>query len=86
MASRTTQTMVRFSRAFLLPSFSDHQPAGEYQVDNDEESVEGASWLAWHRVATFIHLPGIGIRAATQQLVPIRSADLDALLEKDDKP
>ena len=41
MTTRTTQTIVRFSSAFLLPGFDAPQPAGEYRVDQDEESIDG---------------------------------------------
>jgi hypothetical protein len=83
MTSRTTQTVVSFSSAFLLPGFDAPQPAGDYRVDHDEEALEGLSRLAWQRVGTFIHLPGIGQQGATHQMVPINPADLDAALEKD---
>ena len=83
MTTRTTQTVVRFSSAFLLPGFDAPQPAGEYRVDQDEESIDGLSRLAWRRVAAFIHLPAIAPRVPTQQMVPINPADLDAALEKD---
>ena len=73
MTTRTTQTVVRFSSAFLLPGFDAPQPAGEYLVDQDEESIDGLSRLAWRRVAAFIHLPGIAMRVPTQQMVPILS-------------
>jgi hypothetical protein len=80
---RSTQTVVRFSSAFLLPGFDEPQPAGDYRVDHDEESIEGASWLAWHRTGSFIHLPGIGMQAPTHQMVPINPAALEAALKKD---
>jgi len=86
MTSRTTQTVVHFSAPFRLPDFDTLQPAGDYRVDHDEEAIEGASWLAWRRVAAFIHLPAIGMRGPTQQMVPINPADLDAALEKDNQP
>ncbi|MFC3206087.1 hypothetical protein [Aquamicrobium soli] len=86
MTSRTTQTVVHFSTPFRLPDFDTVQPAGDYRVDHDEEVIEGASWLAWRRVGSFIHLPGIGMRGLTQQMVPINLADLDAILEKDKQP
>lgn len=41
MGSRTTQTVVNFSSAFRLPGFEAPQPAGDYRVDHDEESIEG---------------------------------------------
>lgn len=86
MASRTTQTIVHFSAPFRLPDFDTVQPAGDYHVDHDEEAIEGASWLGWRRVGAFIHLPAIGMRGFTQQMVPINPADLDAALEKDKQP
>lgn len=85
MTSRTTQITVHFSKTFLLPGLSEPQPAGDYRIDHDEETLEGASWLAWHRIASFIHLPGVGVQSATHQMVPIHSADLDAALEKDNQ-
>jgi hypothetical protein len=83
MATRTTQTVVCFSSTFRLPDFDAPQSAGSYRVDHDEESIESVSRLAWRRVASFIHLPGIGQRGATHQMAPINPADLDAALEKD---
>jgi hypothetical protein len=85
MANRTTQAIVHFKNAFLLPGFDKPQPAGEYRVDHDEEPIEGVLRLAWHRVGSFIHLPGIGVKMSTHQMVPINAADLDAALEKDNK-
>ncbi|RUW68763.1 MAG: hypothetical protein E5W38_09860 [Mesorhizobium sp.] len=83
MTTRTTPTIVRFNAAFMLPGFDAPQPAGEYRVDLDEESLEGASRTAWRRVATFIHLPAISAKGSTQQLVPIEPASLEAALDKD---
>lgn len=83
MTSRTRQTVVHFSSAFLLPGFDAPQPAGDYRVDHDEEPLEGMSWLAWQRVATFIHLPAIGLQGPTRQMFPINPADLDTALEED---
>ena len=85
MASRTTQTVVRFTSAFLLPGFDKPQPAGDYRVDHDEESIEGISRLAWRRIGSFIHLPAIGVQSATHQMLPINPADLNAALGKENK-
>lgn len=85
MTSRTTPTVVRFKSAFSLPGFDAPQPAGEYRVDHDEVAIEGASLIAWRRVATFIHLPAISAGAATRQMVPIEPASLEAALEQDQR-
>ncbi|MEO9335948.1 hypothetical protein ABFT80_00745 [Mesorhizobium sp. SB112] len=83
MNNRTTHTVVQFKSAFSLPGFDRPQPAGDYAVDSDEELIDAASRLVWHRVSTFIHLPAISAPASKQQMVPVEPADLDAALEHD---
>jgi len=85
MASRTTQTVVSFSSSFELPDVDAPLPPGSYRVDHDDDSIECLSRLAWRRVASFIHLPGIGLHGPTHQMVHINSADLDAALKKDQR-
>jgi hypothetical protein len=85
MASRITRTVVSFSSSFELPDVDAPLPAGSYRVDHDEDSIESLSRLAWRRVASFIHLPGIGQHGATHQMAPINPADLDAALKKDQR-
>jgi hypothetical protein len=84
MDTRTTHTIVRFWSTFSLPGFDAPQPPGEYLVDHDEEPIETASYLAWRRVATFIHLPAIASAGPMQQLVLIDPALLDVALEQDE--
>ena len=86
MANRTTQKTVRFTREFSLPNFDAPQPAGTYRVDHDEEAIEAGASSAWLRVGSFIHLPAIGMRASTHQMVPVRPEDLDAAIESDRAP
>lgn len=85
MTERTTQSTVRFSSDVNLPGWDEPLPAGEYRVDHDEESIDDLSRMAWRRTGTFIHLPAIGSRSLTRQMLPITQADLDAALEKDMK-
>ncbi len=86
MTIRTTQTTVHFSSPFRLEGLDTAQPAGDYRVDYDEELVEGLSRLAWRQIGAFIHLPRIGLPAATRQMVPISSADLQSALKRDLAP
>jgi hypothetical protein len=85
MSTRTMQSVVRFSSPFLLHSLDVPLPAGEYRVEQDEELIEGISWLAYRRVATFIHLPAIAIESQAHQIIEIDPADLETALEKDSK-
>ena len=84
MTTRTTQCILHFPAPFRLDGFADAQPPGEYRIDREDELIEGLSWTAWRRVGTFIHLPAIGARATTQQMVRVDPATVDAISEKDD--
>lgn len=84
MTTRTTQSVLRFPTSFRLAGFADAQPPGEYRVDREDEMIEGLSWTAWRRVGTFIHLPAIGSKATTQQMVRIDPATVDAISEQED--
>lgn len=83
MVTRTTSTTVRFSAPFLLSGFDSPQPAGEYRVDHDEESIDGVSWQAWHRTGSFIFLPAVNATTSISQMVPVSPDELDAALERD---
>lgn len=83
MEVRTIRSTVRFSSQFMLHGFDAPQPAGEYQVEYDEEQIGGGTFLAWRRVATFIHLPAVAAGSLTRQMVPIDPGELEAALTKD---
>lgn len=83
MQTRTRQSTARFLHPFRLAGLDGAQPAGEYEIDEDEQSVEGISWVAWHRVATFIHLPAKQVSARSRQIIRIEHADLEAALNLD---
>jgi hypothetical protein len=78
MSTRTTQSVVSFSRQFWFHGLDTPQPAGSYRVDDEEEVIDGLSWLAYRRVATFLFLPAIGSGNAVQQMVKVERVDLDA--------
>lgn len=83
MEVRTTRSTVRFSSEFMLHGFDKPQPPGEYRVEYDEEQIDGATFLAFRRVATFLHLPAITTGQSTRQMVPIDPDELNAALAKD---
>lgn len=85
MSIRTTKSVVHLSSPFWLQGCDGLQPAGNYQIERDEELVEGVSWLAYRHVATFIHLPAIEARSLIRRVAQIDPADLEAALKKDDE-
>jgi hypothetical protein len=83
MSTRTKHTIVHFSTPFALRGVEEIQPPGEYAIDEDEELIDGISWLAYRRVATFIHLPALASNSRTSQLISIDHAELEAALRQD---
>ncbi len=82
LKTRTTNTIVHFSAPFaLLDLIGEMQPAGDYKIVQDEETVERLSWIAYRRVATIIQLPSISHGSRLRRMVRIEPAALDSLLE-----
>jgi hypothetical protein len=84
LPDRTTHSIAHFAAPFTLGGLEGHLPAGDYDIDHDEDVIEGMSRLAWRRVATFIHLPARTARnATTSQLVAIDYLELETALKRD---
>jgi hypothetical protein len=83
MSGRTIHSIAHFAAPFVLGGLGGTQPAGDYDIDHDEEPIDGLSWLAWRRVATFIHLPARTLKSQTSQLVAIDHAELETALRHD---
>jgi hypothetical protein len=85
MNARTKHTTVKFTAPFSLRSVDEIQPPGDYAIDEDEELIDGLSWLTYRRVATFIHLPAVSsIDRLKSQLVAIDHYELEAVLRQDE--
>ena len=84
MNTRTKHTTVRFTAPFSLSGVDEIQPPGDYAIAEDEELIDGLSWLAYRRVATFIHLPAISSTDRLRsQLVGIDHSELEDALRED---
>lgn len=81
MTIRTTRKTATFTAPFQLPGFTEPLPAGSYQVDTDEEKLEGIGHTAYHRVATTLRVE----RGSVVEHHPIDPAHLAAALERDQR-
>lgn len=79
MSIRTTRTQVTFKAPFSLPELDGLQPAGTYEVDTDEECIEGNEHTVYLRVATVLQIHSLG----STRFVTINPAGLEAALERD---
>ena len=82
MTTRTTKSMVTFTRPFNLTGFDGEQPAGSYSVETDEELLEGVSFPAYRRMATMMQLDTRG-SAGVLQVAVINPDELAAALAAD---
>ena len=80
---RTTTKQVTFARHFVLGSSGEVLPPGTYDIETDEELLEGVSFAVFRRILTLLHLhPQGGIR----RTLTIDPDDLDAALLRDRSP
>jgi len=76
MTFRSRREIVTFKHSFRIRGLDRLLPAGAYEVVTDEETIEGLSFEAFHRVATMIKVPVEGRRGLAMEMVPIGSVDL----------
>ncbi len=79
MFTRTKTRTIHFDRPFALLGREGLQPAGDYQVLDDEEQITGISWLAYRRIATVIEIHA----GQTTCRITIDGEELDAAVARD---
>jgi hypothetical protein len=83
MNSRTTRSAVTFARPFRIAGYEDELPAGDYQVDVDEELLEGLSFEAYRRTGTYLLVGSQAGGRGSAEMRPIDPRDLEAALVRD---
>ncbi len=80
MSIRTLTRSVTFMRPFILSEFDAPRSAGAYQIETDEEQIEGLSFDAFRRVGTRINVPnGPGV----MESITVDPDELEAALARD---
>ena len=67
--TRTKRSTLTFSRAFKLDGAERSFPAGAYELVTDEELIEGLSFPAYRRVASWILTPEHNSSSATEMIM-----------------
>ena len=83
MGSRTARSIVSFAHPFRLAGYEDDLPAGDYQVDADEELLEGLSFEAYRRTGTYLLVGSRAGGGGCAEMRPIDPRDLEAALARD---
>ena len=83
MTMRTIRNTVTFRMPFVLGEIDEVLPPGAYEVETDEELLEGISFPAYWRVSAFIHLHPKPDQPGITRTWTIDPKELDAALERD---
>lgn len=83
MVTRTSSTVVTFTRPFRLSAIGYVQPAGSYTIETDEARLEARSLPA---VGTFIRVALPFGAAGSSSRILIDPAELAAALARDSAP
>lgn len=81
MTTRSSTTTVSFSRPFRLDEIDRELPAGDYSLEVEDEALDGLSFLAYRRIATYLF-----VRSSENSAVEMWTIDpegLDSALAQD---
>ena len=79
---RTTRSTICFNGPFVLRSLEVHLPAGTYEIDTEEQIIEGNERRVYVRLATLLRVHSTG-KVETMTVDP---NELNVALQKDGAP
>ena len=83
MFMRSSKSKVTFLNAFALPDYPDELPSGAYEVIVEEELLQGVSFEAYRRTATYLTVKGRGNQASQTEMFLTTQKDLESALDRD---
>jgi len=83
MTERVTRTSVAFAHPCTLDETNGIHPAGVYDIETIEETLDGLSVVAYQRISTTIMLQTSSRQTRSRQQPTIDSEDLAAAIKRD---
>lgn len=83
MNIRSSTSTVTFAHPVVLSGYSDQLPAGAYEVVVEEELLQGLTFVAYRRTATYLTVREPGGRSGCSEMRPITERDLEMALRRD---
>jgi hypothetical protein len=83
MSIRISRSMVTFSHPFTLSGYSDELAPGDYEVAVEEELLQGLSFEAYRKTATYLTVHRKGNRTCCTEMREITGRDLEIALSRD---
>ncbi|WP_299596651.1 hypothetical protein [uncultured Tateyamaria sp.] len=75
--TRSTRSMVTFSNDFMIGDSQRELAAGTYEIVVEEELMQGLSFEAYRRIATYLMVQGRGSKAGQTTMQVITQEDLE---------
>lgn len=82
MTIRTIRQTVTFAKPFTLANWDEAQPAGTYEIEIDEELLDGFPFSAYRRVQTLLHLHPTRRNPGLRQTILISAGEQEAALQR----
>jgi hypothetical protein len=86
MTTRTTKTTIRFTQPFRIGASGESFPPGVYEVETDEELLEGLSFLAYRATQTLLYVPARPRQTGLFRPLKVDAAELEAAQLRDAAP
>ncbi len=83
MEPRITTSTVTFAHPFLIPGHKGELPAGSYEFLVEEELLQGVSFEAYRRTASWLVVGNLRRPQAPFEMRDVSPRDLDAALDRD---
>ena len=77
MLTRSTRSMVTFSNDFMIGDSQRELPPGTYEIVVEEELLQGLSFEAYRRTATYLMVRGRGSNAGRTTMHMTTKEDLE---------
>lgn len=83
MLTRSTRSMVTFSNPFTVGDCQHELPSGTYEILVEEELLQGLSFEAYRRTATYLVVRGAGREAGKTTMHTTTQEDLEHAIAGD---
>lgn len=83
MNTRSSTSTVEFAHPFVLPGSRDEFPPGRYEVQVEEELIEGLSFPAFRETAAYLVIYGKRPGSGPKEMRSVSSAALKEALKRD---
>ncbi len=86
MKIRRTKKTIEFDHPFTLHGYKETLPSGRYEMETEEEWIEGLSFVAFKRKQVILHLQRDAQRPGISEILTLKDPrELDAALARDAK-